>query len=226
LSPEVAASRKNRILLKDQTYQSIKHEILTGVLEEGALLSERFLAEKFSIGKAPVRDAVARLCSEGYLSIVPQRGMLVRGFSVKDMIDTFELRVLIEPSIVAGLSGKLDANTQSSLEEILNQQAIHAEAQAVEEFIVQDLQFHMQLANAYGNREISKVMERNCELVFRSLFTALNGQPDRLQLALNDHRAIYQSLCDSDTSQAVTRITRHIKSTKSLILNLSAEAGH
>tara|TARA_R110002095_G_scaffold159024_5_gene137859 strand:- start:770 stop:1435 length:666 start_codon:yes stop_codon:yes gene_type:complete len=221
MSTESAEITTNRVLQKDTTYQLIKHEILTGKLSESTLLSERSLTKRFSTGKASVRDAIARLCSQGYLSIVPQRGVFVSHFSIKDMTDVFELRALIEPSIVSGLAGKIDDRLRVELAETLENQEKYARVQDVENFILQDLQFHMQLSRAYANREITRVMEHNCELVLRSLYPILSRKLECLKLAYNDHRLIFQALCDGKQEEAVSRTIRHIKSTKSLISNLS-----
>src|SRR5687767_9433111 len=53
--------------MAEQAYELIRHQVLHGELEPGSIVSERMLAERLHLGKAPIRSAVQRLASEGFI---------------------------------------------------------------------------------------------------------------------------------------------------------------
>ena len=74
-----------RGLLKDDAYERIKHLIQTQVFKPGTFLSERELAARLGMSKTPVRSALERLQSEGFVQISPQQGAVVREPSLNEI---------------------------------------------------------------------------------------------------------------------------------------------
>ena len=58
-----------RALLKDRAYERIKHRLLNDDYPPGSFLSERQLAERLGMSKTPVKAALERLESEGFIVI-------------------------------------------------------------------------------------------------------------------------------------------------------------
>src|SRR6185503_14441477 len=67
--------------LTDQAYRAIEEEIVTLRLRPGTILSEQLLAQRFKIGRTPVREALQRLANEGLVIILPRKGILVSDIS-------------------------------------------------------------------------------------------------------------------------------------------------
>ena len=64
--------------LYEQIYNSIKEEIITGVLPFGARLpSARRLSKHLDVSRNTVDTAYAQLCAEGYIESKPKRGFFV-----------------------------------------------------------------------------------------------------------------------------------------------------
>ncbi|MBB5409029.1 DNA-binding GntR family transcriptional regulator [Paraburkholderia sp. HC6.4b] len=65
-------------------YEELRKQILTLQLKPGAPLDEVSLAEQFGLSRSPVRDALARLTSEGLVTILPNRTTLVTPFEIEE----------------------------------------------------------------------------------------------------------------------------------------------
>ncbi|SEK10997.1 transcriptional regulator, GntR family [Paraburkholderia diazotrophica] len=65
-------------------YEELRKQILTLQLKPGAPLDEVSLAEQFGLSRSPVRDALARLISEGLVTILPNRTTLVTPFEIEE----------------------------------------------------------------------------------------------------------------------------------------------
>jgi DNA-binding GntR family transcriptional regulator len=92
-------------LVRDQITDHLRHEILTGMLREGSPLREIPLAERFSVSRGPIRDAILQLTKEGLLESLPNRGARVGKvwddalrpvmLSLRLQLETFALRGLL-----------------------------------------------------------------------------------------------------------------------------------
>src|SRR5437899_8390145 len=96
-----------RALLKDRAYDRIKVRLLNDDYPPGSFLSERQLAENLGMSKTPVKAALERLESEGFISVSPQQGIVVRELSVHEIADQYEIRAALESYTVRALAGRL-----------------------------------------------------------------------------------------------------------------------
>lgn len=67
-----------------------------GTLKPGEPLSEQSLAGKFKASRTPVREAFRQLCSEGFLHVIPRRGVQVNELSDKDIREYYEIKSILE----------------------------------------------------------------------------------------------------------------------------------
>ena len=68
-----------------RAYDRIRHDIVAGTLAPGTMLSENELATELGMSRTPVRTALSRLQSEGWVTIYPQRGALVRELTADEV---------------------------------------------------------------------------------------------------------------------------------------------
>lgn len=65
-------------------YEELRRQILTLELKHGEQLDEISLATNFGLSRSPVRDAMARLVSEGLVTILPNRTAIVTPFEIEE----------------------------------------------------------------------------------------------------------------------------------------------
>ena len=82
--------------IRDQVYQLLKNEICEGVYEPGYWLQEKELAQRLRVSRSPVREALLQLSRDGLVKNIPNRGVFVREFSIQDIEDVFDLRIMME----------------------------------------------------------------------------------------------------------------------------------
>jgi DNA-binding GntR family transcriptional regulator len=211
-----ADPQPRRKYLKDQAYEQIKQDILAGHLAGGVLLSERTLAERLRLGKAPIRDAINRLRQEDYLSVSPQLGVMVKPLTPKDVVDTFEARVIVEPQIAKRLAGHLNSSHRVILQSNLDQQQSCISRGEPIEFVKWDVEFHMALVRAHGNSDLVRMMERICERTFQAISLAFNGSLTEITPAFKAHRSILSAILKGDARSAEARMVKHIARTRDL----------
>jgi DNA-binding GntR family transcriptional regulator len=74
----------------------IKQKIISGELNPGDRIVETKLARELEISQTPIREAIRQLVGEGVVTIVPNKGPLVRTFSAKDIFEIYSYRAVLE----------------------------------------------------------------------------------------------------------------------------------
>lgn len=93
---------KEKSFLQMQAYDSIKNGILNGELEPGQLYSETKLSAKIGISRTPMREALQCLSQDGYITIIPSKGFMIRQLNEKDMKDSIQIQAaLLKASVSA-----------------------------------------------------------------------------------------------------------------------------
>ena len=82
--------------LRDQVLDVVRQGILDFRLRPGQRLIERELMEQLGVSRATVREVIARLASEGLVTIIPQRGAIVTVLTAEEAADIYEMRVSLE----------------------------------------------------------------------------------------------------------------------------------
>src|SRR5262245_64625446 len=112
-----------RSFLKDRAYEGIKQRLLNSDYPPGSFLSERQLAESLGMSKTPVKAALERLESEGFITVSPQQGIVVRELSVGEIADQYEIRAALESYTLRTLAGRLTVDQVAQVRANLKAQA-------------------------------------------------------------------------------------------------------
>lgn len=80
-------------------YEELRKQILTLKLKPGVQLDEVSLAAQFGLSRSPVRDALARLITEGLVTILPNRTTLVTPFEIEEFPNYISALDLIQRAV-------------------------------------------------------------------------------------------------------------------------------
>src|SRR5262245_21513612 len=173
INPELAVGEAtnngsaNGSLLKERAYAGIKHSILSGDYPPGKFLSERQLAGQLGMSKTPVRAALERLDLEGFVTVSPQHGVIVRDLTLQDIADRYEIRVALETFVVRNIAGRLAPAQVERVRVNLEAQKSNCKACDVDRGVALDAEFHMLFCEFLGNREVLRVMSQLREKMHR-----------------------------------------------------------
>lgn len=207
-APPAAAGRP---LLRDRAYGEIKGLILSGEWAPGTFLSERRLAAHLGMSKTPVRAALEGLEGEGLVTIAPQRGVLVRVQSLREILDLFDMRLALETFVVGRLAGRLGPAEAERLRANLEAQAACVEAGDAPGLTALDTQFHLLLCELLGNREIAQAMRPLRDRLHRIIAGIFTQNLNRPGDAYLEHAEIARSLVAGEGGRASEAMERHIE---------------
>jgi len=205
-------------LLKEKAYIEIKNGILHEVFTPGQFLSERQLIDYLGMSKTPIKAALERLETEGFITVSPKQGIIVRELSLEKISHIYDLRMALEVFIVEQLAGKLRKEQIEALEQILQQTKALAEARDEKGFAQADADFHLLLCRFSGNTEIFRIMENYQDHLYRVVLRVLQRDPGRMHSSFEDHTGILHSLLGQDPEEPKRLMKEHILYGKRIFL--------
>jgi DNA-binding GntR family transcriptional regulator len=205
--------------MTEQAYDLLRHQILHGEFEPGTIVSERLLAQRLSLGKAPIRAAVQRLASEGFMTIEPRRGIVISRQSIQDVIDLYEIRVALEQLVARQIAGKLSDAQIEQLRENLGQHESLAESADPVASLAVDFEFHRMLCEFHGNAHLTLVLSRIRNSLFPELRLSHLKSPERLCKALDEHRALVDAIVSGDAAEAERLVGIHLSGCQQFVMS-------
>lgn len=115
---EVSSDTIKPVLIIDQLIEKLREEISNGTLKGGAPLREVELQNRFGISRTPLREAFRELERLGFVEIRPRQGTYVKEISLKETVDIYEVRSVLE-GLAARLSMQRKDDFLTSLESAL-----------------------------------------------------------------------------------------------------------
>lgn len=215
--------------LPSRVATAISSEILGGKLKHGDRLpTEQALAERFGVSRSVVREAIARLRSDGIVQSRQGVGVFVvaGGETTTLRIDAdlmsdrtefrsvFELRAILEIR-AAGLAAlRSDDDQRASISEALSRMG--TSEQWAEGGVTADLDFHRAVARASGNPYIAMVVSLLVGQMRQSIMFMRHNQndPDGHLVAMNiaEHTAIHDAILSRSPKLALEAMRSHITS--------------
>ena len=208
--------------LKDMAYEAIKDSVIANKLTPETVYSEQAIARELGISKTPVREALIKLASKGFVTILPRRGFRVNILTEEHIREIFEFRYALERAVVLHITPTLSEQSIRAIEEI-NRKTARTRSQKA--FVKLDRQFHRSLASLTGNRYITDALENLWDLC-EWVATVVYRLKDRPHEAVQEHRAITERLKTHETEGAVAAMEKHLRITEQRFLShLSSEHG-
>ncbi|WP_323147807.1 GntR family transcriptional regulator [Pseudomonas oryzihabitans] len=154
--PAVAARRHGGRYI----YEELRRQILTLQLKPGMPLDETSLATQFGLSRSPVRDALARLASEGLVTILPNRTLLVTPFEIEEFpnyVSALDLlqRAVTRLAAIRRTPGELEAIKQADIRYL--DAVASGDFQAMSEL---NKAFHLEIARAGKNGYLTASYDR------------------------------------------------------------------
>lgn len=195
-------------------YEKLKQLILGGELAPGEPLVERTLAERLSVSRTPVREAIFRLEREGLVEAVEGRGAFVASYTTDDMIEIYQIREGLEP-LAARLSCAYVADAdldfhEKQLKRYRSNARLKHEDPA--RWLKLGWQFHHMFITASRNARLISVIERmqNQIELFRGVGSTSRSREDT-DAAVEEHWDILTELKKRDAQRAERAVRAHLK---------------
>lgn len=207
--------RLKRVTLTDETYEVVKGMVMNHSIPPGTRINIDSLARDLEVSQTPIREAMARLESDGLVEKEPLRGYRTTPLLTRPQLDElFDMRLLIEGwSAERAALNITDRGCKQLRAEMATCVAAPtgSEYQAYRDLSDHDARFHDLIFRLAGNGMIRTLWDHShCHLhLFRLYYAGSLGSR-----ALVEHSVIADAICRGDGEAAVAAMRTHIEASR------------
>jgi DNA-binding GntR family transcriptional regulator len=213
--PPVVREAQGRSL-SDVAYDALLDRMLFQELPPGSLLQERVLGESLQISRTPIREALARLEAEGFVTRHAGRLLIVREIPVQELMQIFHVRGMLEVEAIGLATNRIAADRLEQLRDLFETQMRGPIPDGGNHWDADDL-LHGSIAEASGNGVLAELVRG---LRRKTRMFSLKRMPDRFLPGSSEHLAIIASLQRRDEVAARRAMALHLENSKLSILHI------
>jgi DNA-binding GntR family transcriptional regulator len=142
--------------------RQLREEILSGQLSPGQRLIEEQIRQRFSISRAPLREALRLLAQQGLIEHLPRRGARVTEWSATDIEQLFGIRAVLERHAVVLTFPMRGPDVTERLDSVRERLEQMREAELAGDQLQKDdahRAFHAAVVALADNRQLDLAME-------------------------------------------------------------------
>jgi len=190
-----------------EAYSLLLGDIEDGNLPPGTRLRETELAERLSISRTPVREALKRLELQGLVEHEPHHGAVVASLEYGQVTEMYLLREVLE-----GTAARLAAQHATATEIGVLQRMVDSDRALIEQprrLAQTNRRFHQQVRDTARNRYLGSALEA-LRLSLALLAGTTLGAPGRAAQSVEEHGAIVARIAARDPDGAEQAARQHI----------------
>jgi DNA-binding GntR family transcriptional regulator len=152
--------------LSEVVYTYLRKQMNLGNMVPGSTINIGGIAKQLGISKTPLRDALIHLEMEGFVTILPRRGVRVNVLTLQDVKNAYEAIGLVEASIVSSCIDKIETSHVKRLEELNERMISDIERDDFSRLFKTNLQFHNVYLDASHNELMKKFILPNMHRLY------------------------------------------------------------
>ncbi|MFJ9779840.1 GntR family transcriptional regulator [Amycolatopsis sp. NPDC101161] len=203
----MAGSRKVRDPHRDVIANEVRRAIIAGRYKSGERLLEEALAEEHGVSRVPVREALRRLETEGFVTLTPYRGATVSAGSFRDSFELMQVRRALETMAARLAAQQRGGDAADELATVVARGREAARSHQVTALPPLIMEFHELVARASGNQQLQLAIDRVLQRVSWGFELDLE---ERIDSAWTDHAAIAAAILNGSPIQAGYLMDEHI----------------
>ncbi|MHB8695023.1 MAG: GntR family transcriptional regulator [Solirubrobacteraceae bacterium] len=208
----------------DEIADELHRRVLSGELPVGSRIVQEAIAHDFAVSRQPVREAIRKLQATGIIVHVPNRGAVVRGMSVREVVELYQIRAELE-----GLAARMatEAVNDELLAALDDAQRAFAEAAqnasdtaaARSAWTDANNRFHEAVLVGSGNGHLHRHVTGLHRTFPRNLtWGSLERDPELLTRSVEEHYSIIRAIAARDPEIARARMIAHVTSAGELVV--------
>ena len=182
-------------------YEALRKDIVNGKLKPAQRIIISDVAKRFKLSEIPVREAIRRLESDGFVEFTPHVGAVVTKFDEKDFAEIYLIRIELEALATRLAISYVTADDIDYLHKLNQGMELAFNKNSLEKIGVLNKEFHLRIYRAapypYLNKLINDLWEKSERT--RSVFAYV---PERAEASIAEHSSIVEALRAKDLKSA------------------------
>lgn len=188
-------------------YNELRSMAISFEFRPGERLNEVILAKQLGVSRTPLREALNRLTSEGFLTFTVNQGFFRKPLDVKEIFDLFEFRQQIEVAVVKLALERATDEQLAEIEGFLEDSMQEIPERTSRELVALDEEFHERLTLLTGNTEMLYCLKNINGRIQYVRWVNMDGRRSETQA---QHLEIIQKLRKRDLEGSMQSMKDHI----------------
>jgi DNA-binding GntR family transcriptional regulator len=197
----------------ERVYWILRDWLISAQLAPGEFLSEQDLAVRCRTSRTPVREACSRLMQDKWLSRIPRKGFMVTPISVRDIIDMYDYRKLLECFAAEKVAATATPHQIEELRSIVAPES--APCANLTDILRANTQFHRRLSELAGNERVTSQLHLTLGYVSRLDTLCTQTVPGWI-----GHADILRAIETHQVAEASNAMKAHIDASRDKMINL------
>lgn len=197
--------------IKEQVYASVLQDILDGAYPQNAVINEKTLMEKFGVSKAPVREALVQLCSEGFIKNIPRFGYQILSITPSEIVEMVEYRKVIELGALERAAAQITKADIEQLKALNRKVELVDKRHEVKLHWEMNQDFHKKLCSFCGNRYLDKALDASLKVCARFSNQYYVKVWEHKQEGAYKHKQVVQAIEAGDIERAKVILAEDIE---------------
>ena len=144
--------------LREQVYDYMRAQMHSGRLLPGDTLNLNAISEELGISKTPLRDALIRLETEGFVEILPRRGVRVLDLTIEDVRNTYQIVGSLEASVLLDVFEQLGPDHIDHMDRLNEEMRDAVTGEDFDSYYTLNLDFHNVFLALSENEELKRLI--------------------------------------------------------------------
>jgi DNA-binding GntR family transcriptional regulator len=197
--------------LYQRVYEILIQRVISGELSPGDRLDSAELALALGVSRTPVKDALARLESEGIVEVQARRGTAISVPTPEGVAELYEVIRMIALFVVDPAIERATADDIAHLEALLDEVEAEIDGGVVQDYakyLERDRAFHSYVVELAGNSRMLEIY-RVTGLQMRLAYTADSHRIHDVSVAASEHRMIIDAFRRRSASDLRAALVQH-----------------
>ncbi|KKI94133.1 hypothetical protein WQ54_00925 [Bacillus sp. SA1-12] len=187
--------------LVDIAYTTIRENLITANYMPGLLLSENVLAKELNMSRTPIRGAISRLESEGFVTSIKNRGIIVKEISMKELLDISQVIFFLQEFSVDEVEARGHSFDLDNLKMYLDLQLEAEMNDDYYKYIQYHLLFTRCMISSANNKTMLEFMDSLKDKFVRMAMVNWKLTPNQKHYSANQlNKLIYEAICSQNYS--------------------------
>ncbi len=203
--------------IRERAYRHLKDLILEGEYKPGDRLIERELANDLNISRTPIREALFRLESQGFVKTIPRKGVVVSNISEDEVIEVFTILSSLEVLAAKLAAQRMDDVTKKEIDQKVKELEVMVDKDE-EHIDTEHIEMNLLLYKASKSHKLYDILSGLTDYIQMSANMGYET-PGRKKESLQEHIQIMKALSNQE-AELVEYLTKiHIENSKKAYIN-------
>jgi len=213
---DTTEKRKKKKCAEDFTHEAylgIRKMFFVNEITPGQKIAYGDLAKRLGMSTTPIIQALKRLEDQGLVRHEPNRGYYTEDISLKEIVEIYEFRELIETSLLQRTISSINSKKLRTLKKALDSHLAAVRDIYLKERLIKDMEFHLTLAELSG----CTIQVNTLKSLFDLLYLKYRGNVlfvTPMDTVDREHSRLYECIAQGDLDGAIAVLRQHIKNVK------------